>query len=126
MDYDHTRPYRRQGRPLTDLYCHGVRGPLPSPVHFVARLDTGADHLVLPLQLVQQLGIRKALLQRTRVMTASGPTDALELPNFLVEFEGIQIQVLAQFMNTQQALIGLEPLLMAMELGFDGHQWFFK
>jgi len=59
-------------------------------------------------------------------MTASGPTDALELPNFLVEFEGIQIQVLAQFMNTQQALIGLEPLLMAMELGFDGHQWFFK
>lgn len=126
VDYDDIRPYRNAGRPLVDLYCHGVSGAVPNPLHLIARLDTGADYLVLPVRVATGLGIDLTKYPRVKVGTAGGPAWAYDVSPFWIDIEGQLVGVRAYFMNSPLAVVGFEAMLSAMKVGFDLRAWLFK
>lgn len=53
-----------------------LRGPGPAPMETWVLLDTGADYVVLPFSLMEELGFSPDTLRDTQVQTANGKIEA--------------------------------------------------
>lgn len=126
VDYDGYNAFASDGRAYADIWCHGVAGRITQPLHLIALVDTGADYLELPFAVAAVLRINLATFLQVPVLTAGGLVPAVTVSGFLVEIQGKQVNVRAQFMNTPRPLLGLNACLTAMDVGFDIKRWLFK
>lgn len=125
VDYDGYHGYQT-GRPYIDLYCHGVGGRVAQPFHLSALIDTGADYLELPNSVAQQLGINLQAYPAHQVLTAGGYAPIRIVTGFSVEIEGKLVSVTAHFLAISTALLGLDALVSAIDVGLDTTQWLYK
>ena len=125
-----TTPYASDGRAYADLYCHGT-AKVSTPVHLIARIDTGADHLVMPILSnadMNALGLGNISSYPTAsVYTANGLATAYVVKPFYVDIQGKVVPVEAHFMpSVNLALLGLHAVLTSIDIGFDVTQWMHK
>jgi predicted aspartyl protease len=125
VDYDGSNGYSAN-RPYADIYCHGISGRVLKPVHLAALIDTGADYLELPNSVATQLGITLSSYPTHSVLTAGGYAPVRVVKSFSVEIEGKVVAVTAHFLSISTALLGLDAILSAIDLGFDVKNWLYK
>jgi predicted aspartyl protease len=126
VDYSGQEAYRRGGRPYTDIICHGIaQAHPPKPLKLFARVDTGADYLVLPMRAAPRLGINLNRYSAGSVVTAAGIGTAVIVPGFDVELQKFRITTEVRFMHLHHPLVGLTALLAAFEFGFNTSAWLF-
>jgi predicted aspartyl protease len=128
VDYDGFHRFATNNRPYASLYCFGVKPSLaPRPVRLAALIDTGADYLVLPNWVGHNVGLNLRNYRSIPVLTAGGYTPATIVKDFTIEIEGKSIEVTAHFLNITRALLGLNPLLTAIDFGLGVNlRWFYK
>jgi predicted aspartyl protease len=128
IDYDGFHRFAKTNRPYASIFCYGVKPPPGSPpVRLAALIDTGADYLVLPNYVGQKVGLNLHNYPSSPVLTAGGNTPATIVKDFTIKLEGVSIEVTAQFLNITRALLGLSPLLRAIDFGLSvNRRWFFK
>jgi predicted aspartyl protease len=126
VTYEDEHPYASGGRPFLNIRCHGVKGEIRRPAEFPALIDTGADNLVLPNSVAEWLKIDLDAFSENRIQTANGIATVRRVPDFMVEFNGQIVKVLAEFSPVSPALLGIRPLLSVVDLGLQLYRFLLK
>lgn len=105
-----------------------VFSPSGSVFNASVLVDTGAVYTQFPQVVAQQLGLSIAAMPLYTVMLANGATAQWPLDqNGDLEIEGQRLTaptpILYAPSGNSLAVIGLETLRLALELGFDQTQW---
>lgn len=115
-----------RGRPEAAIFCHGVGTRSATPFRVSATVDTGADFLTLPDAVASRLGINLSNFPKLSIITAGGIAGATAVDNFLVEIENVLVTVKAYFCPSAPALLGLNAVLSAVDIGIQPDQWHSK
>lgn len=90
-------------------------------------VDTGAVYTQFPQAIATKIGLPKSASTQQIVTLADGSTTVMDLyPNIDFEFEGKRlppISILFHPSGNSPAVIGLETIRGAIELGFDTNSW---
>ncbi len=125
VNYSHSRPYNGN-RPYADVTLVAKSGY--QNVSFKALVDTGADHLQIPLSAASSAGLNISTGTPITVRGVAGKAAMYLLSAVSVEVEGkrVTVEVLLDPSGSSSALLGREALLAAAEAGFNASEWLWE
>jgi hypothetical protein len=110
-------------RPMCLITVHGSPGF--GTEDLLGVLDTGADLLVLPIDVARTLNIDLVSSPIEHLTVASGEILKVPMKDIEVTIRGRRIGVTAMFGDFDSVLIGLHTITKAMKFGVDCKGWLY-